>query len=58
MDENLKTWVWFISVMMGMTLGPLLIGSLAIYGIVSFYRHYRGMAGEKLRAARILHYGH
>lgn len=58
MDENLRTWVWFISVIMGMTLAPILIGSVVIYGIVSFYRHHRGVIGEKLRAARIFHYGH
>ncbi len=58
MDENLRTWVWFISVIMGMTLGPILIGSVVIYGIVNFCRHRRGVIGEKLRAARIFHDGH
>jgi hypothetical protein len=42
----------------GMTLGPILIGSVVIYGIVNFCRHRRGVIGEKLRAARIFHDGH
>jgi len=58
MDENLRTWVWFISVIMGMTLGPILICSVVIYGIVNFCRHHRGVIGKKLRAARIFHDGH
>ena len=58
MDENLRTWLWFISVVTAMTVGPILVGTLAIYFAVTTFRRYRDVIGEKIRAARILHYGH
>ncbi len=53
MDENLRTWVWFFSVVTAMTIGPALLGTLLIAGFVQSYRHYRTYAQEKLRAVRI-----
>lgn len=53
MDENLRTWVWFFSVVMAMTIGPALLGTLLIACFMQSYRHYRGYAEEKLPAARI-----
>jgi hypothetical protein len=58
MDENLRTWLWFASVVIVMTLGPIVVGSLTVYMIVTAYRRYRGVIGEKLRTVRIFHYGH
>lgn len=58
MDENLRTWVWFFSVVMAMTIGPALLGTLLIAGFLQSYRHYRGMAQEKLQAVRIPAYSH
>jgi len=52
MDENLRTWLWFTSVVTAMTLGPILAGSFAIYMIVTAYRRYRGVIGAKWRHAR------
>jgi hypothetical protein len=48
MEENVRTWVWFFSVMLAMTLGPALLGTLFICGAVQLYRHYRGFIAEKL----------
>ena len=58
MSENLKTWVWFLSVMLGMTLGPVLLASLIVCGVVMAYRRYRGAIGEKLRAIGTHRSGH
>ena len=58
MSENLRNWMWFLSVVTAMTVGPILIGSLAVYGLVTTYRRYRGIVGEKLRSCRTLGYGH
>ncbi len=58
MEENLRTWLWFISVVTVMTLGPIIVGGFALFVIVTTYRRYRGLIGEKLRTARIFHYGH
>jgi hypothetical protein len=58
MDENLRTWIWFFSVMMAMTLGPLVVGSLVIYWAVHAYRTYRSVVADKLRGVRALHCGH
>ncbi|MBY0509767.1 MAG: hypothetical protein K2P94_06405 [Rhodospirillaceae bacterium] len=58
MDENLRTWLWFISVVTAMTLGPIVVGSFAVYMIVLAYRRYRGLICEKLRTARVFHAGH
>jgi hypothetical protein len=53
LDENLRTWVWFFSVVMAMTIGPALLGTLLIAGLMQSYRHYRDLAQEKLRPAHI-----
>ena len=53
MDANLRAWLWFISVVTAMTVGPILTGSFAIYVAVTMYRRYRGILGQKLRPARI-----
>jgi hypothetical protein len=58
MEENLRTWLWFFSVVTVMTLGPIVVGSFVIYMIVAGYRRYSGLIGEKLRTARVFHYGH
>ena len=53
MDENLRTWVWFFSVVTAMTIGPALLGTLLICGFMQGYRHYRELAQEKLRAVHV-----
>jgi hypothetical protein len=52
MDENLRTWVWFVSVVMAMTIGPALLISLFICGMAGSYRRYRNIVTEKVHAAR------
>jgi hypothetical protein len=58
MDENLRTWVWFFSVVMAMTVGPALLGTLFVAGVISTYRRYHGAVSEKVRALRMPRYSH
>jgi hypothetical protein len=58
MDENLRTWLWAVSVIVAMILGPIVVGGFGIYAVVTLYRRYRDVLGEKWRAARVFHYGH
>ena len=41
MDENLRTWLWFVSVCVAMAVTPVVIGGWLLYGFVEAYRHWR-----------------
>jgi len=52
MEENVRTWVWFFSVITAMTVGPILLGTLVIFGMMQAYRRYGVLMGEKLKRLR------
>lgn len=58
MDENLRTWLWALSVITAMILGPIVVGGFGIYAVATLYRRYRDVVGGKIRAARVFRYGH
>jgi len=53
MDENLRTWLWFVSVVTVMVLAPVVAAAAFLCGGLAVYRRYRGFLGEKWRAVRI-----
>jgi hypothetical protein len=53
MEENMRTWVWFFSVMLAMTIGPALLGTLFICGVVQLYGRFSGVAARKLGNMRM-----
>jgi hypothetical protein len=55
MEENLRTWLWFLYALSTMALIPVLIGFGMVYGILKGIRHYRETMSGRLRAARLIH---
>jgi hypothetical protein len=58
MDENLRSWLWALSVIVAMIMGPIVVGGFGIYALAALYRRYRDVIGEKVKAVRVFHYGH
>ncbi len=53
MSENLRTWVWFVSVVLAMTIGPALLITLFICGVTATYRRYHDVISEKMKSFRV-----
>ena len=49
MDENMRTYIWFLSVVLAMTIGPALLLTLFICGVATTWNRYRDAIVEHLK---------